>query len=170
MGSEMCIRDREDSMNKNFENEEELQKFNDFAKDWWNPKGKMKPLHHMNPVRISYIKRQLCEYFQRDVYEDKPLKGIKILDVGCGGGILSESLTILGATVTGIDASEKMIYVAKKHAHENSLKIKYECVNVEDVAEKKEKYDVVTCLEVLEHVDDVQGFIEKCSHLSLIHI
>ena len=111
-------------MKTNTINKEEIEKFSRIAEEWWNPTGKFKPLHKFNPIRISYIKENIINSFKlKD--QDKPLKNIRILDIGCGGGLLSEPMCRLGAKVTGIDASEKNIQVAKLHAKKNNLDIKY---------------------------------------------
>ncbi|MGB1360672.1 MAG: bifunctional 2-polyprenyl-6-hydroxyphenol methylase/3-demethylubiquinol 3-O-methyltransferase UbiG [Alphaproteobacteria bacterium] len=146
-----------------FANQDEVKKFSDFAEDWWNPNGKMKPLHRFNPTRVSYIKRQICEKFNLKTDADKPLKGLKILDIGCGGGLLSESLALLGANVVGIDATEKMIEVAKLHAKQSGLKIDYRVQDVNDLAKTDEKFDVVLTLEVIEHVDNPDNFVRVCN-------
>ncbi len=142
----------------------EIEKFSKLAKDWWNPKGKFKPLHIFNPTRIKFIKEKLISYFnlRPDVHE--PLQKINILDIGCGGGLLSEPLQRLGASVTGIDASKNNIEVAKLHAKEMSLNINYIHCSPENFKTEK-KFSVVLAMEVVEHVADVDLFIENCSKL-----
>ena len=142
----------------------EIEKFSKLAKDWWNPKGKFKPLHIFNPTRIKFIKEKLISYFnlRPDVHE--PLQKINILDIGCGGGLLSEPLQRLGASVTGIDASKNNIEVAKLHAKEMSLNINYIQCSPENFKTEK-KFSVVLAMEVVEHVADVDLFIENCSKL-----
>lgn len=143
----------------------EVQKFNSLAEDWWNPKGKFKPLHQMNPIRLDYINSQIMLEFDRDLNEPSPFKGLDILDIGCGGGLLTEPMTRLGATVQGIDAAEKNIVVAKEHAHALGLTIEYEQISAEELAERGKQFDVVLCLEVIEHVVDSQIFIFSCRQL-----
>ena len=142
----------------------EIEKFSKLAKDWWNPKGKFKPLHIFNPTRIKFIKEKLISYFnlRPDVHE--PLQKINILDIGCGGGLFSEPLQRLGASVTGIDASKNNIEVAKLHAKEMSLNINYIHCSPENFKTEK-KFSVVLAMEVVEHVADVDLFIENCSKL-----
>ena len=142
----------------------EIEKFSKLAKDWWNPKGKFKPLHIFNTTRIKFIKEKLISYFnlRPDVHE--PLQKINILDIGCGGGLLSEPLQRLGASVTGIDASKNNIEVAKLHAKEMSLNINYIHCSPENFKTEK-KFSVVLAMEVVEHVADVDLFIENCSKL-----
>ena len=134
---------------KAFSDKTEVEKFAKLAEDWWNPNGKMKPLHRFNPVRIDYIRDRLCDAFSKDAQSELPLKGLKILDVGCGGGLLSESLAILGADVVGIDASNKMIQVASLHAKENGIKVDYRTVDVQQIADSGEQFDAVMALEVV---------------------
>ena len=149
-------------MKNNTINKEEIEKFSKIAKEWWNPEGKFKPLHKFNPIRISYIKENIIETFGITSGKE-PLKNIKILDVGCGGGLLSEPMCRLGADVTGIDASEKNIKVAKLHAKQNNLKINYICSSPEKL-KTIEKFDVILNMEIIEHVDDVNLFLESCSN------
>ena len=142
----------------------EIEKFSKLAKDWWNPNGKFKPLHLFNPARIDFIKNKLISYFGLNINSEKPLMGLKILDIGCGGGLLCEPLSRLGATMIGIDASINNIEVAKLHSKEMSLNIKYvhcspENLNFED------EFDVILNMEVVEHVLDVNLFIQNCSRL-----
>ncbi len=145
--------------------EQEVKKFSAMADQWWDEEGKFKPLHKFNPVRIAYIRDHLCQHFGRDTMQDKPLNGLKILDVGCGGGLLSVPLSRLGAKVMGIDASQTNICVAQTHAKDNDLKIDYQCISAEELAAKGKKFDVVLNMEVLEHVADVPGFLQASSQL-----
>ena len=142
----------------------EIEKFSKLAKDWWNPNSKFKPLHLFNPARISFIKNKLISHFGLNSNSEKPLKGLKILDIGCGGGLLCEPLTRLGATMTGIDASNDNIEVAKLHSKEMSLNIKYICCSPENLNFKNE-FDSILNMEVVEHVLNVNLFIQNCSKL-----
>ena len=144
-------------------NKEEIEKFSKIAEEWWNPTGKFKPLHKFNPIRISYIKDNIINTF-RLKNKKKPLNKIKILDIGCGGGLLSEPMRRLGAEVVGIDASQKNINVAKIHAKKNNLDIKYYCNSPENF-EIKTKFDVILNMEIIEHVEDVDHFLKSSSNL-----
>ena len=144
-------------------NKKEIEKFSKMATEWWNPSGKFKPLHKFNPIRIKYIKENIISNFKLKV-KKKPLEKINILDIGCGGGLLSEPMTRLGATVTGIDASNKNINIAKLHAKKNKLKINYLCSSPENIKIKK-KFDVILNMEIIEHVEDINFFISSCSKL-----
>ena len=150
-------------MKTNTINKEEIEKFSKIADEWWNPNGKFKPLHKFNPIRISYIKDSITNIFKIK-NENKPLERIKILDIGCGGGLLSEPMKRLGADVVGIDASNKNIQVAKIHAKKNKLDIKYICTSPESF-ETKNKFDVILNMEIIEHVKDVDFFLKSCSKL-----
>ena len=148
-------------MKTNTINKKEIEKFSKIAEEWWNPSGKFKPLHKFNPIRISYIKENIINTFKiKD--SEKPLKNLKILDIGCGGGLLSEPMCRLGAEVTGIDASEKNIQVAKLHSKKNNLDIKYYCTSPENL-KTKIKFDVILNMEIIEHVEDVNLFLKACS-------
>ena len=150
-------------MKNNTINKKEIEKFSKIAEEWWNPEGKFKPLHKFNPVRISYIKDNIIKTFKLD--DNKiPLKNLRILDVGCGGGLLSEPMCKLGANVTGIDASQKNINVAKLHSKKNDLRINYFCSSPEKF-KVKEKFDVILNMEIVEHVEDVNLFLNSCSKL-----
>ena len=150
-------------MKNNTINKEEILKFSKMADEWWDPEGKFKPLHNFNPIRIKYIKSSILNHFNKR-NSDLPLKGIEILDIGCGGGLLSEPMQRLGAKVTGIDASKKNIAIAKIHAKKNNLKIKYINSSPEKLKIKK-KFDVILNMEIIEHVDDIDLFIKKSSEL-----
>ena len=143
-------------MKNNTINKKEIEKFSKIAEEWWNPEGKFKPLHKFNPIRISYIKENIIETFKLE-NKKNPLKDIKILDVGCGGGLLSEPMCRLGATVTGIDASDKNISVAKIHSQKDNLKINYFCSSPEKF-KVDDKFDVILNMEIVEHVEDVNLF------------
>ena len=150
-------------MKNNTINKKEIEKFSKIAEEWWNPEGKFKPLHKFNPIRISYIKDNIIKSFKLE-NKKKPLDKIKILDIGCGGGLLAEPMNRLGAEVIGIDASSKNISVAKLHAKKNNLKIKYFCASPENF-KNKEKFDVILNMEIVEHVDDINYFLHSCSKL-----
>ena len=144
-------------------NSKEIEKFSKIAQEWWDPDGKFKPLHKFNPTRILYIKENIIKSFNLD-QKRTPLKNIKILDIGCGGGLLSEPMSRLGAEVTGIDASKKNISVAKLHAKKNNLNINYVCSSPEKLKTTK-KFDVILNMEIVEHVEDVNFFSKSCSRL-----
>jgi len=144
-------------------NKKEIEKFSKIATEWWDPNGKFKPLHKFNPVRIKYIKNNIIKKFKLNP-SNKPLKTINILDIGCGGGLLSEPMSRLGANVVGIDASKKNIEVAKFHAKKNKLKINYICASPE-VLKIQKKFDVILNMEIIEHVEDINFFIKKSSEL-----
>ena len=145
-------------------NKEEIQKFSNLADEWWDVKGKFKPLHMFNPVRIEYITQMIRKYFEISDKEINPLKKLKILDIGCGGGLISEPMARLGAKVTGIDASEKNIKVAKIHSKENNLEINY-LNSSPEMLKEREEFDIILNLEIIEHVEDVQLYINSCSKL-----
>ena len=145
-------------------NKREIEKFSKLAKEWWNPNGKFKPLHQFNPARIKFIKQKLISYFKLNSRSLKPLNKLNILDIGCGGCLLCEPLKRLGGNMTGIDASKNNIEVAKLHAKEMGLKIEYIHSSPENLKLKK-KFDVILNMEVIEHVSNVDFFIEKCSSL-----
>ena len=144
-------------------NKKEIEKFSIIAAEWWDPNGKFKPLHKFNPIRIRYIKDSIINNFKLDP-TNTPLKKINILDIGCGGGLLSEPMSRLGANVTGIDASKKNIEVAKFHAKKNRLRINYLCASPETL-KAKIKFDVILNMEIVEHVEDLDLFIKKSSNL-----
>ena len=142
----------------------EVEKFSKLAEDWWNPNGKFKPLHLFNPARIKFIKEKLISYYGFNPKIQEPLQKINILDVGCGGGLLCEPLKRLGATITGIDASTSNIEAAKLHAKEMDLNINYIHASPDNLNLKK-KFDVILNMEIVEHVSNVDLFIEACSNL-----
>ena len=144
-------------------NYKEIEKFSKLSEEWWDPQGKFKPLHKFNPIRIKYIKQNIIEHFNI-VNSKKPLNNLSLLDVGCGGGLLSEPMCILGAKVTGIDATRKNINIAKIHAKKNKLKIKYITASPEKL-KIKSKFDVILTCEVVEHVSDLNYFIKSCANL-----
>ncbi len=144
-------------------NKKEIEKFSNMADEWWDPHGKFKPLHKFNPIRIKYIKENIIDQFNIK-NKKKPLSGINILDIGCGGGLLSEPMCRLGANVTGIDASLKNIKTAKFHAKKKGLKINYICSSPEKLKNSK-KFDVILNMEIVEHVEDISFFLKSCSNL-----
>ena len=144
-------------------NKKEIEKFSNIAAEWWDPDGKFKPLHKFNPIRIKYIKENIIKQFELK-NKVKPLSGINILDIGCGGGLLSEPMSKLGANVTGIDASIKNIKIAKLHAKKNRLKIKYSCSSPEKL-KINTKFDVILNMEIVEHVEDISFFLKSCTKL-----
>ena len=145
-------------------NKEEIQKFSKLADEWWDVNGKFKPLHMFNPIRIEYITDKIKQHFKINADNLNYLKGLNILDIGCGGGLISEPMARLGGRVTGIDASEKNIKVAKIHAKKNELKINYLKKSPEEL-ENKDKFDIILNLEIVEHVDNVGLYIESCYNL-----
>ena len=144
-------------------NKKEIDKFSKMADEWWNPEGKFKPLHKFNPTRIKYIKENIINNFKLK-NKLRPLSGINILDIGCGGGLLSEPMSRMGANVTGIDASDKNIKIAKVHSKKNKLKINYLCSSPEKLKIGK-KFDVILNMEIVEHVEDIDFFLKSCSNL-----
>ena len=144
-------------------NKIEIEKFSNMADEWWDPHGKFKPLHKFNPIRIKYIKEIIIRQFKIK-NKNKPLSGINILDIGCGGGLLSEPMCRLGANVTGIDASTKNIKISKLHAKKDNLKINYICSSPEKLKISK-KFDVILNMEIVEHVEDISFFLKSCSKL-----
>lgn len=146
-------------------NDAEIAKFTAMAEEWWDPKGKFKPLHKFNPVRLSYIRDNLVAHFGRDTTVMRPLEGLKIVDIGCGGGLLCEPLTRLGASVTGVDAAERNIAIARIHAEKSGLDIDYRATTSEALVAAGEKFDVVLNMEVVEHVDNVPLYMKSCADL-----
>jgi len=144
-------------------NKKEIDKFSKMADEWWDPEGKFKPLHKFNPTRIKYLKENIVYNFKLK-NKSKPLSGIKILDIGCGGGLLSEPMSRMGANVTGIDASDKNIKIAKVHSKKNKLKINYLCSSPERLKIGR-KFDVILNMEIVEHVEDIDFFLKSCSKL-----
>lgn len=143
----------------------ELAKFEAMAAEWWDPNGKFRPLHLMNPCRLDYITKQIAREFNRNLADPKPFEGLRIIDIGCGGGLLSEPLTRLGADVLGADASERNITVAKLHAEQEGLQIDYRAVTAEALADAGERFDIVVNMEVVEHVADPQDYLDECANL-----
>jgi 2-polyprenyl-6-hydroxyphenyl methylase/3-demethylubiquinone-9 3-methyltransferase len=145
--------------------EAEVERFSALAAEWWDPRGKMAPLHKFNPVRIGYVRDQAAARFDRDPKRLDSMKGLHILDIGCGGGILCEPLARLGAAMTGVDPSGTNIEAAKAHAAQSELAIDYRCSTAEQLAEQGEQFDLVLAMEVVEHVTDVPLFVASCASL-----
>jgi len=143
----------------------EVAKFEAMAAEWWDPAGKFKPLHEMNPCRLDYITRQIAAEFARDLTQPRPFAGLRLLDIGCGGGLLSEPMARLGAEVLGADAAERNIPVARLHAEQSGLAIDYRNTTAEALAEAGERFDVVLNMEVVEHVADPLAYLTACQHL-----
>ncbi|PRY93031.1 3-demethylubiquinone-9 3-methyltransferase [Hasllibacter halocynthiae] len=143
----------------------EVEKFQAMADEWWDPQGKFKPLHMMNPVRLSYVTEQIAAQHGRDLKSDRPFDGLRILDIGCGGGLLSEPMARLGADVVGADAAERNIPVARIHAEASGLDIDYRHTTAEALAEAGERFDAILNMEVVEHVADPQGYLRACHDL-----
>jgi len=143
----------------------EIAKFEAMAAEWWDLEGKFKPLHMMNPVRLDYITRQIAAEFGRDLGRPAPFEGLRILDIGCGGGLLCEPMARLGATIVGADAAARNIPVAKIHAEKSGLDIDYRHTTAEAMAEAGEQFDVVLNMEVVEHVADPLGYLTACRQL-----
>ncbi len=143
----------------------EVAKFEAMAAEWWDPEGKFKPLHMLNPCRLDYITRQIAAEFGRDLAETEPFRGLRLLDIGCGGGLLSEPMARLGADVVGADAAEGNIPVARIHAEQSGLAIDYRHTTAEALAAGGEKFDVVLNMEVIEHVADPEAYMKACADL-----
>lgn len=145
---------------------DEVAKFEAIAAEWWDPLGKFKPLHKFNPVRLAFIRDRLCDHFGRDRFQKRPLEGIRLLDIGCGGGLVSEPMARLGAEVTGIDAAEGNVKTATLHAAQSGLSIDYRHTSAEELlASGVEPFDAVLTLEIVEHVADVKLFLETAAGL-----
>ena len=145
--------------------DDEVARFSAMAQEWWDPAGKFKPLHKFNPVRLQYIKEKVCETFGRDMKDPKAFKGLRFLDIGCGGGLLCEPMARLGAEIIGADASETNIEIARLHSEQSSLKIDYRAVTSESLEADGEKFDVILNMEVVEHVADVNLFLTSCARM-----
>lgn len=147
--------------NKTTIDSQEVAHFSKLAATWWDDTGPMKPLHDLNPARLLHFKQQICEHFERDMSDINPLDGLKLLDIGCGGGLVCEPMARLGASVTGVDASKENIQTADLHANQMGLEIDYKHETAENMAKEKTKYDVVLALEIIEHVADPVYFIQS---------
>ncbi|SNT24345.1 bifunctional 2-polyprenyl-6-hydroxyphenol methylase/3-demethylubiquinol 3-O-methyltransferase UbiG [Tropicimonas sediminicola] len=143
----------------------EVAKFEAMAAEWWDPTGKFKPLHMLNPTRLDYITSQIAAEFDRDLTAERPFAGLRLLDIGCGGGLLSEPMARLGATVVGADAAARNIPVAQIHAEQSGLDIDYRCITAEEMAADGEQFDVVLNMEVVEHVADPLAYLTACQQL-----
>ena len=144
---------------------DEVAKFGALAGSWWDPEGDFRPLHRLNPTRLAFIRESAGAHFARDLAAARPLAGLEVLDIGCGGGLLCEPLARLGAQVTGIDASQKAVEVADWHAGESGLAIDYRCSTAEDFAAAGRRFDLVVNMEVVEHVADLDGFLAASGSL-----
>ena len=147
-------------------NPEEVDKFGRLAEQWWDPTGKFRPIHKFNPVRLGYIRERALAHFGKDGARHRPLEGLTVLDIGCGGGLLCEPLARLGAKVTGIDAAERNVAVARLHAEQSGLSIDYAAMTAEALAETPARFDIVLNMEVVEHVDNVPLFMKSCAALA----
>jgi 2-polyprenyl-6-hydroxyphenyl methylase/3-demethylubiquinone-9 3-methyltransferase len=143
----------------------ELEKFRAMAEEWWDPEGKFRPLHRFNPVRLEYIRDAACRHFERSTRETEPLTGLRLIDVGCGGGLLCEPMARLGAAVTGIDAVERNIELARVHAADGDIGIDYRCETAEALVAAGERFNIVLTMEVVEHVADPHAFLVDCGRL-----
>ncbi len=143
----------------------EVERFSRIADEWWDPAGKFAPLHRLNPVRIGYVRDRAAAHWQREALSGHPLEGLSLLDIGCGGGLLSEPMTRLGARVTGVDASARNIAVASLHAERQGLAIDYRQATAEALAAEGARFDVVMALEIVEHVSDVDLFLRSCGEM-----
>ena len=143
----------------------EVERFSRIADEWWDPAGKFAPLHRLNPVRIGYIRDRVAAHWRRDALSGHPLEGLSLLDIGCGGGLLSEPMTRLGARVTGVDASARNVAVASLHAERQGLAVDYRQGTAEALAAEGARFDVVLALEIVEHVSDVGLFLRSCGEM-----
>ena len=146
--------------------EGEIERFSRIAEEWWDPKGKFAPLHRLNPVRLGYIRDRAAAHWQRDPLGGSPLEGLSLLDIGCGGGLLCEPMTRLGAAVTGIDAADRNIATARLHAERQGLAIDYREATAEALTAEGRQFDIVLALEIVEHVADVDLFLKSCGRLA----
>lgn len=145
---------------------QDIARFSAIAAEWWDPTGKFRPLHRLNPLRLAYIRDTLCRRFGRDPLAAEPLKGLRIVDIGCGGGLLSEPVARMGATVVGVDAAERNVRTAAAHAAETGTPVDYRATTAEALAASGERFDAVLAMEVIEHVADVPLFVKSCAALT----
>lgn len=145
--------------------EAEVERFSRLSAEWWNPAGKFRPLHKFNPVRLQYIREEVAANFSLDPRGDRPFQNLTMLDIGCGGGLIAEPLSRLGASVTGVDASATNIEVARLHAEQSGVRVDYRATTAEALDEAGERFDVVLALEVVEHVADVDLFLTSCANM-----
>lgn len=145
---------------------QEIAHFSRMADEWWDENGKFRPLHKLNPARLTFLRDRIAGHFQRNIREPAPLEGLELIDIGCGGGLVSEPMARLGARVTGIDAAEKNIAVASLHAEQSGLTIDYRCMTAEALAAQDKRFDVVLALEIVEHVADVALFVRSCAAIA----
>jgi 2-polyprenyl-6-hydroxyphenyl methylase/3-demethylubiquinone-9 3-methyltransferase len=155
----------EENQAKSTIDQSEVDRFSAMAAEWWSPTGKFKPLHKFNPVRLAYIRDRVAENFGRDPKAARPLAGLRVLDIGCGGGLLSEPVARMGADVVGADPSEKNIGIASTHAKASGVAVDYRAVTAEQLAEAGETFDIVLNMEVVEHVADVEFFLTTCARM-----
>lgn len=144
----------------------EIRKFTAMADEWWDPAGSFRPLHQLNPVRVAAIRERVAWHYGRNPRADRPLAGLRIIDIGCGGGLVAEPLAAMGAEVVAVDADPKAVAIAKIHAEQGGLAIDYRCAAPEQLAENEQPFDAVISMEVVEHVSDVDAFIATCNRLS----
>lgn len=145
--------------------ETEVEKFSRIAAEWWDPNGKFAPLHKLNPVRLAFIREAVAEHFGRDARALRPFEGLALLDIGCGGGLLSEPMAKMGFAVTGVDPSEKNVGTARAHAAQSGLAVRYEATSAESLVSEGAAFDVVLNMEVVEHVADLRAYLEACAQL-----
>jgi 2-polyprenyl-6-hydroxyphenyl methylase / 3-demethylubiquinone-9 3-methyltransferase len=145
--------------------DEEVARFAALAEEWWDPRGKMAPLHQFNPVRLGYVRKVICRHFERDAKRLDCLAGLRLLDIGCGGGLLSEPLARIGGEVVGVDPSAENVAAAKVHARDSEVAVDYRVGTAEALADAGERFDVVLAMEVVEHVADLQLFVRRCAEM-----
>ena len=150
---------------KNTVDPAEVERFSAISDAWWDPQGDFRPLHRFNPVRLEYIRGQICKHFDRDPLNLNTLEGLNILDIGCGGGLVTEPIARMGANTSAIDASKKNIEVARLHADQSGLDINYRVATAEKLASEKAQFDIVLALEIIEHVADIDLFVSSCTSL-----
>lgn len=144
---------------------EEIERFSRISEEWWDPHGKFRPLHRLNPARLAYLRELAVRHFGRNAEDLRPLTGLSLADIGCGGGLVAEPMARMGAEVTGVDASERNIGVASHHAAQSGLAITYRNTTAEALVAEKAQFDMVLALEIVEHVADVSAFVEACAKL-----